>query len=237
MMRLQKYLAMGGVASRRTSEKLIAEGHVAVNGRVITEMGVQVDETRDRVTLDGKPVRIVREMHYLAYNKPMGEVTTVSDPEGRATVMDKFRDYPVRLFPVGRLDYDSEGLLLLTNDGELRQHLLHPSHEVPKQYLAKVSNQVTEEELRRLRQGVKLDDERLTSPADVRLVRHETFDSVVLVTIHEGRNRQVRRMFEAIGHTVVSLKRVGFGPILLKDLPRGQWRRLTPGEVAKLKSC
>ena len=237
MMRLQKYLAMGGVASRRTSEKLIAEGHVAVNGRVITEMGVQVDETRDRVTLDGKPVRIVREMHYLAYNKPMGEVTTVSDPEGRATVMDKFRDYPVRLFPVGRLDYDSEGLLLLTNDGELMQHLLHPSHEVPKQYLAKVSNQVTEEELRRLRQGVKLDDERLTSPADVRLVRHETFDSVVLVTIHEGRNRQVRRMFEAIGHTVVSLKRVGFGPILLKDLPRGQWRRLTPGEVAKLKSC
>ena len=236
MMRLQKYLAMGGVASRRSSEKLIAEGRVAVNGRVVTEMGVQVDETRDRVTLDGKPVRVVREMHYLAYNKPMGEVTTVSDPEGRATVMDKFRDYPVRLFPVGRLDYDSEGLILLTNDGDLMQRLLHPSREVPKQYLAKVSNQVTEEELRRLRRGVKLDDDRLTSPAEVRLVRQEAFDSVVLVTIHEGRNRQVRKMFEAIGHQVVSLKRVAFGPIRLNDLPRGQWRRLTPAEVAKLKS-
>lgn len=234
MMRLQKYLAMSGVASRRASEKLIAEGHVAVNGQVITEMGVQVDEAADRITVDGAPVFIEEEKHYLAYYKPVGEVTTVSDPEGRATVMDKFRDYPVRLYPVGRLDFDSEGLLLLTNDGDMMQRLLHPSHEVEKAYLAKVSNRVPEEALRRLRSGVQLDG-RLTSPASVRLIRYEAFDTVVLVTIHEGRNRQVRRMFEVVGHQVVSLKRVGFGPISLGDLPRGQWRQLTPVEIRKLK--
>ena len=218
MMRLQKFLALSGVASRRNSEKLIADGHVAVNGKVITEMGVQVDESADVVTVDGKVCKIQEEKHYLAYNKPMGEVTTVTDPEGRPTVMDKFRDYPVRLYPVGRLDYDSEGLLLLTNE-----------------YLVKVSNRVTDEEIRRLRAGVRLDDDRMTSPADVHLVRYETFASVLLVTIHEGRNRQVRRMFSAIGHEVVALKRVGFATIKLHDLPRGQWRRLTDVEVRKLK--
>lgn len=234
MMRLQKFLALSGVASRRASEKLIAEGHVAVNGHVITEMGVQVDENTDLVTLDGQPVHLEEEKHYLAYYKPVGEVTTVSDPEGRATVMDKFRDYPVRLYPVGRLDFDSEGLLLLTNDGDMMNSLLHPSHEVDKTYLAKVSNRVEEESIRRLRAGVQLDG-RLTSPAHVRVVRYEAFDTVLLVTIHEGRYRQVRRMFEAVGHQVVQLKRVGFGPIQLGDLPRGQWRQLTPNEVRKLK--
>lgn len=234
MMRLQKYLALSGVASRRASEKLIAEGHVAVNGLVVTEMGVQVDETADRITVDGTPVHLEAEKHYLAYYKPVGEVTTASDPEGRPTVMDKFRDYPVRLYPVGRLDFDSEGLLLLTNDGDMMNALLHPSHEVDKVYLAKVSNRVEEDSLRRLRAGVQLDG-RLTSPAKVRVVRYDAFDTVLLVTIHEGRYRQVRRMFEAVGHQVVSLKRVGFGPIQLFDLPLGQWRRLTDVEVRKLK--
>ena len=235
MMRLQKYLALSGVASRRNAEKMIADGRVAVNGTVITEMGVQVDELHDKVTVDGNLCRLEEEKHYLAYNKPIGEVTTVTDPEGRATVMDKFRDYPVRLYPVGRLDYDSEGLILLTNDGDLMNNLLHPSREVEKQYLVKVSNHVTDEEIRRLRAGVQLDDGRMTSPADVHLVRYETFASVLLVSIHEGRNRQVRRMFSAIGHEVVSLKRVGFATIKLHDLPRGQWRRLTDVEVRKLK--
>lgn len=234
MMRLQKYLALSGVASRRASEKLISEGHVAVNGHVITEMGVQVDETVDQITVDGKLIHLEEEKHYLAYYKPVGEVTTVSDPEGRATVMDKFRDYPVRLYPVGRLDFDSEGLLLLTNDGDMMNSLLHPSHEVDKTYLAKVSNRVEEEAIRRLRAGVQLDS-RLTSPAHVRVVRYEAFDTVLLVTIHEGRYRQVRRMFEAVGHQVVQLKRVGFGPIQLGDLPRGTWRQLTPNEIRKLK--
>ena len=234
MIRLQKYLAQAGVASRRTAEKMIAEGRVQVNGRTITEMGVQVAET-DRVCVDGQPVFPEEEKHYIAYYKPMGEVTTNADPEGRPTVMDKFRDYPVRLFPVGRLDYDSEGLLLLTNDGELMNALLHPSREVGKTYLVRVSNQVTPEELRRLAQGVRLDDERMTSPAKVTLLRQEAFCAVLLITIHEGRYRQVRRMVEAVGHSVVSLKRVGFGPLKLGDLPRGQWRRLTEAEVRRLK--
>ncbi len=234
MMRLQKYLALSGVASRRTAEKMIADGRVSVNHRVITEMGVQVDETADLVEVDGSPVSIQEEKHYLAYNKPLGEVTTVSDPEGRATVMDKFRDYPVRLYPVGRLDYDSEGLLLLTNDGDMMNHVLHPSREVSKVYLTKVSNQVTEEEIRALRRGVMIDG-RLTSPASVRLIRREAFDTVLLISIHEGRNRQVRKMVSAIGHQVVSLRRVEFGPVSLGDLPVGKWRRLTETEIRKLK--
>lgn len=233
-MRLQKYMALCGVASRRASEEMIAAGRVCVNGCTVTEMGVQVDEEHDLVTVDGNPIHLEVEKHYLAYHKPMGEVTTASDPEGRATVMDKFRDYPVRLYPVGRLDYDSEGLLLLTNDGDMMNSLLHPSHEVNKTYLARVSSRLEDESVRRLRQGVTLDG-RLTSPAQVRVVRYETFDTVVLVTIHEGRYRQVRRMFEAVGHQVVSLKRVGFGPIALGDLPRGQWRHLTEAEVRRLK--
>ena len=234
MIRLQKYLAMCGVSSRRNAEKMILSGKVTVNGHTVTEMGVQVDETKDQIAVEGTPVYPETEKHYLAYNKPIGEVTTVSDPEGRATVMDKFRAYPVRLFPVGRLDYDSEGLLLLTNDGDLMNHLLHPSHEVSKVYLVKASNRVTEEEIRILRNGVMIDG-KLTSPAEVRLIRYEAFDTVLLVSIHEGRNRQVRKMLEAVHHQVVHLKRVGFGPIQLKDLPLGQWRRLTPAEVEKLK--
>lgn len=234
MMRLQKFLAVCGVASRRNAEKMILDGKVTVNGRTITEMGVQVDENSDVVFVCGNRVFPETEKHYIAYNKPIGEITSASDPEGRKTVMDRFEGYPVRLFPVGRLDYDSEGLLLLTNDGELMNHLLHPSHEVQKVYLTKVSNQVTDEELRQLRYGVKIDG-KLTSPVEVRLIKREAFDTVVLVGIHEGRNRQVRKMMEAIGHQVVSLKRVEFGPIRLNDLPSGQWRRLTEQEISKLK--
>lgn len=234
MMRLQKYLALCGVASRRTAEKMISEGRVSVNHRIVTEMGLLVDETADFVEADGLPVAIQAEKHYIAYNKPIGEVTTVSDPEGRATVMDKFRDYPVRLYPVGRLDYDSEGLLLLTNDGDMMNRVLHPSRVVSKVYLTKVSNQVSGEEIRLLRRGVMIDG-KMTSPASVRLIRYETFDTVLLISIHEGRNRQVRRMVDAIGHQVVSLKRVKFGPVSLGDLPSGKWRRLSEDEIRRLK--
>ena len=234
MMRLQKYLALCGVASRRRAEQMILEGKVQVNGQTIREMGVQVDEEKDQVAVEGEIVRPEPEKHYIAYYKPIGEVTTVSDPEGRATVMDKFRDYPVRLFPVGRLDYDSEGLLLLTNDGEMMNRLLHPSREVSKVYLIKASNDVTDEEIRRMRRGVMIDG-KMTAPAEVRRIRKEAFDTVLLISIHEGRNRQVRRMVEAIGHQVVSLKRVGFGPIRLGELPRGQWRKLTEAEIRRLK--
>ena len=235
MMRLQKYLALCGVSSRRNAEKMILEGRISVNRVPVTEMGVQVDEENDLVEVDGSPVSIQQEKHYIAYYKPLGEVSTVSDPEGRATVMDKFRDYPVRLYPVGRLDYDTEGLLLLTNDGDMMNRVLHPSHEVNKVYLTKVSNQVSEDEIRMLRRGVVIDG-RMTSPTEVRLIRYEAFDTVLLISIHEGRNRQVRKMVSAIGHQVVSLKRVGFGPVSLGDLPCGKWRRLTDEEIRKLNS-
>jgi len=233
-MRLQKYLAQCGVASRRAAEKMISDGIVSVNGRTVTEMGFQIDEQSDQVCVDGRPVSPESEKHYLAYYKPAGEVTTVSDPEGRATVMDHFRDYPVRLFPVGRLDYDSEGLLLLTNDGDLMNHLLHPSYQIPKSYLTKVSNIVNDKEIRQLRQGVLIEG-KLTSPASVRLIRTDTFSTDLLITIHEGRNRQVRKMIEAIGHQVVHLKRVRFGPIRLGDLPCGMWRKLTDQEIKELR--
>lgn len=234
-MRLQKYLALCGVASRRNSEKMISDGIVSVNGRIVTEMGVQVDEKTDEIRVDGKLVFPEAEKHYLAYNKPIGEVTTVHDPEGRATVMDRFRDYPVRLFPVGRLDYDSEGLLLLTNDGEMMNHMLHPSNEVKKAYLTRVSNEVTEEEILRLKRGVMIEG-KLTSPAEVRLIRKEGLYTDLVITIHEGRNRQVRKMIDAIGHQVVRLKRVQFGPVLLGDLPAGMWRKLNEDEIRKLKT-
>jgi len=234
MIRLQKFLALCGVASRRTSEKIIDEGRVSVNGEIITQMGVQIDEMRDIVEVDGKQVFPEEEKHYIAYNKPVGEVTTVSDPEGRATVMDKFTDYPVRLFPVGRLDYDSEGLLLLTNDGEMMNRVLHPSMEINKVYWTKVSNHLTKDEIFSLRRGVMIDG-KITSPASVRVVRENTFDTVLLISIHEGRNRQVRKMISAVGHQVVALRRVAFGPVSLGDLPSGMWRHLTEDEINKLK--
>ena len=233
-MRLQKYLASCGVASRRNAEKMITDGRITVNGKTVTELGTQVDEKNDSVMVDGQSVFPETEKHYIAYNKPVGEITTVMDPEGRNTVMDRFKDYPVRLFPVGRLDYDSEGLLLLTNDGELMNQLLHPSFEIPKSYLTRVSNSVSSDEIRMLRKGVIIDG-RLTSPAEVRLIRTDTFSSDLLITIHEGRNRQIRKMIEAIGHQVVRLRRVRFGPVQLGDLPLGMWRRLTDEELVKLK--
>lgn len=233
-MRLQKYLASCGVASRRNAEKMITDGRITVNGSVVTELGTQVDENSDTVQVDGTTVFPETEKHYLAYNKPVGEVTTVHDPEGRDTVMDRFRDYPVRLFPVGRLDYDSEGLILLTNDGELMNQLLHPSYEIPKTYLARVSNSVTDDEIFRMRKGVLIDG-RMTFPADVRRIRQDTFSTDLLITIHEGRNRQVRKMVDAVGHQVVRLKRVSFGPVRLGDLPAGMWRKLTDDEIRKLR--
>ncbi len=233
-MRLQKYMAECGVASRRKAEEMIAAGLVQLNGVTVTEMGVQMEEG-DEVRVAGQIIRPEQEKRYILYHKPAGEVTTVHDPEGRACVLDHFRDAPVRLYPVGRLDYDSEGLLLLTNDGALTERLLHPSHQVDKTYLARVSGEVSMDEVRQLRQGVLLDDHK-TSPAKVRVLKTEAFATQVLVTIHEGRNRQVRRMFEAVGHQVLQLRRVQFGPLELGDLKRGQWRELTAEEVRRLRA-
>lgn len=235
-MRLQKYMAMCGVAARRKCEEIIASGRVAVNGEIISQMGAQVEEG-DRVTVDGQLITPEERKRYILYHKPAGEVTTVSDDKGRETVMDRFAGMDVRLYPVGRLDYDSEGLLLLTNDGELAQRLTHPSCEVDKTYLARVTGNPSGEALERLRRGVFMEgDERRTYPADVRVVRDESLYSDVLVTIHEGRNRQVRRMFDAVGHRVLLLRRVRFGPLELGALRRGEWRELTEDEIARLKA-
>jgi len=233
-MRLQKYLALCGVSSRRHAEEMIINGRVRVNGHLVTEMGTQWEEG-DLVTVDGKPVHPENSRRYIMYHKPAGEVTTVSDPEGRRTVLSHFEHMGVRLYPVGRLDYDSEGLLLLTNDGDLTNRMLHPRNEVDKTYVARVGGVVTDEAVRTLRGGVVL-DERRTSPARVQVTRRDAEYTYVTVTIHEGRNRQVRRMFEAVGLTVLALKRVGFGPLTLGDLKRGQWRDLTQDELDRLRA-
>ena len=233
-MRLQKYMAMCGVAARRKCEEIISAGRVCVNGQIITEMGTQVEEG-DEVRVDGVVIRPEEEKRYVLYHKPAGEVTTVSDEKGRETVMDRFRDFPVRLYPVGRLDYDSEGLLLLTNDGELAQRLTHPSCEVDKVYLARVTGNPSNEAIDRLRRGVFMEgDQRKTYPAQVRVVRDESLFSDIVVTIHEGRNRQVRRMFDAVGHKVLLLRRIRFGAVELGDLRRGEWRELTQEEIDAL---
>lgn len=227
-MRLQKYLATCGVASRRAAEMMIAEGRVSIDGKTVTAMGVRVEEGQT-VCVDGRAVRPEERKYYVMYHKPAGEVTTAQDPEGRATVLDKFTDFPVRLYPAGRLDYDSEGLLLLTNDGDLTQRMLHPSKEVEKVYLARVSKQLTQADAKRLEQGVMVEGRR-TARAKVKILDVTPLYSDALITIHEGRNRQVRKMVTAIGHEVVLLRRVRFGPLKLGDLPRGMWRELSEEE-------
>lgn len=232
-MRLQKYLALCGVASRRRAEQMILEGLVQVNGQTVRQMGLQVQQG-DEVRVSGSVVHPEGEKRYILYYKPVGEVTTVEDPRGRPTVLDHFRDFPVRLYPVGRLDFDSEGLLLLTNDGDLTARLTHPRYEVNKSYIARVSLDVPPDALRRLRTGIMLDG-RLTAPAGVRVLRRDAFSTDLLITIHEGRNRQIRRMVEAVGHEVVRLKRVRYGPVVLGNMQRGQWRDLTAEELAGLQ--
>ena len=234
-MRLQKYMAMCGVAARRKCEEIILSGRVKVNGQVIDQMGTQVEEG-DVVELDGIAITPQENKRYIIYHKPAGEVTTVSDEKGRETVMDRFRDFEERIYPVGRLDYDSEGLLLLTNDGEMAQRLTHPSCEVDKVYLARVTGNPSNEAIDRMRRGVFMEgDDRRTYPATVRVVRDESLFSDIVVTIHEGRNRQVRRMFDAVGHKVLLLRRIRFGPLELGDLKRGEWRELTQQEIEELR--
>ena len=235
-MRLQKYMAKCGVAARRKCEEIILSGRVKVNGQVIDQMGTQVEEG-DGVELDGAVITPQEQKRYIIYHKPAGEVTTVSDDKGRETVMDRFTDFPERIYPVGRRDYDSEGLLLLTNDGEMAQRLTHPSCEVDKVYLARVTGNPSNEAIDRLRRGVFMEgDERRTYPAAVRVVRDESLVSDIVVTLHEGRTRQVPRMFAAVGHKVLLLRRIRFGPLELGNLKRGEWRELTAQEVELLRS-
>lgn len=232
--RLQKFLAKAGVSSRRAGEKLIREGRVKVNGRIITQMGFTVDQAVDLVEVDNRPVKPVKQKEYIILHKPVGFVTTMNDPFGRPTVRDLLQGIKRRIFPVGRLDLNSSGLLVMTNDGELANRLMHPSFGVEKEYLVRVDGLPGPEALEKLAKGVLLDDG-LTMPAKVRLIKAGRPTSVLSLVLKEGRNRQVRRMLEAVNHPVLSLKRIRFGPLTLKGLKSGQWRRLTAAEVKALK--
>lgn len=231
-MRLQKYLASSGVASRRACERLIENGEITINGRVAC-LGEKV-EKGDVVRYNGELIELVGDKVYIMLFKPVGVVTTASDERGRKTVLDLV-DIPQRVYPVGRLDINTSGLLLLTNDGDLANRLTHPSFQVDKTYKAIVKGEVIERELEVLRNGIVLDDG-MTAPAKARLSKFDGKNSYVEITIHEGRNRQVRRMFEAIGHQVRGLRRVKVGNLSLKDMEKGQYRHLTAEEVGYLKS-
>lgn len=239
--RLQKIIAAAGLASRRKAEELIKSGHVQVNGATVTELGSKADPETDHIRVNGKLLqsRGERRHVYLLLNKPKGYVTTVSDPEHRPTVMDLIRGIKGRVYPVGRLDYASEGLLVLTNDGELANRLMKAASHVAKTYLVKVAGTPTEQELTKLRGGVSIatdDGKRVrTAPASVRIVK-EAANPWYEITLIEGRNRQIRRMFEAVGHHVEKIKRVRYGPLTL-DVPPGEFRSLTLKEVERLKSA
>ena len=234
LMRLQKYMALCGVASRRAAEDMITAGKVCVNGKTVTELGTKIDAETDAVTVNGKAIIPPKQNVYVMLNKPKGYVTTAKDNFNRKTVPDLIPEELGRVFPVGRLDYDSEGLLLLTNDGDLTSRLTHPSHEITKSYLVLVAGVPSEEALTALRSGVIIDG-RKTMPAKAELKRTEAEKSVLRITISEGRNRQVRKMCASVGHEVLRLRRVAEGPLSLGDLKSGAWRYLTEKEIMALR--
>jgi len=235
LIRLQKAIADSGLASRRKAEELIAAGRVVVNGRVVTELGTKVDPTRDHIKVDGRHLKPMPPQTFLIVNKPRGFVSSLSDPEGRPTITNLLRGVTMRVFPVGRLDFDSEGLLLLTNDGQIAHTLLHPRYHVQKTYLIKVKGVLTDEDIASLERGVKLEDG-LTAPAQVKKVRKAEANSWLEITIHEGRKHQVKRMLEVVGHPVLRLTRVRFGPLALGDLAPGEFRFLTDREANALRA-
>ena len=226
MIRLQKLISTAGVASRRAAEELIREGRVSINGEIVRTLGTKADPAADDVRVDGRRLRFDARQRYILLNKPKGYVTTRRDPEGRRTVMDLLHGVRESVYPVGRLDYDSEGLLLLTSDGDLAARLMHPRHAVERVYESIVTGDPDESALEALRRG------RLGT---IGKGRQQT--TKLMITLREGRNRQVRRMCSAVGHPVRHLSRVRMGPIRLGDLRTGQWRDLSPAEVAKLKNA
>lgn len=233
-MRINKYLAECGVASRRAADKMIENGEVKINGKICS-LGDEVDIDSDHVTVNGKTVSAVKKYDYYIMNKPKGYVCTVKDDKGRKTVMDLLPQNVKRVFPVGRLDYDSEGLLILTNDGELTYRLTHPKNEIPKTYLVKLEGTISDEALNKVRNGVVIDGKK-TGKSNIKIVE-QTRDAVRLhITITEGRNRQVRKMFLAVGKEVKLLKRIKIGELFLKGLDRGEVRKLTNEEVEYLSN-
>ncbi|MDY3971486.1 MAG: pseudouridine synthase [Clostridia bacterium] len=233
IVRLQKYIAMCGVASRRKAEELIEEGRVSVNGSKVTEQGVKIEIGADKVSVDGKPIKSKNKNYYIMLNKPVGYVSTANDQFDRPTVVDLVKKdlADVRIFPVGRLDYETEGLLLLTNDGDFTYKVTHPKFHMEKTYIATVKGGMTISGMNKLRNGVYIDDNFKTSPAKAEILDAYDGHTFVKITIHEGKNRQVRKMFEAIGNTVVGLQRTSIGTVELGNLPLGRWRHLTSHEV------
>lgn len=233
--RLQKVIAQAGVASRRKAEKLITAGAVKVNGKIVTELGTKV-EPSDKIEVNGVPIES-ESLHTYLFYKPRGVISSANDDKGRKTVVDFFEDIPYRLYPVGRLDYDTSGLLLMTNDGELANKLMHPRHEVPKVYVAKITGVLTPEEIHSLTHGVRIDGKK-TAPAKLKILRTDTKKKfqIVQLTIHEGHYHQVKRMFQAVGHLVDKLSREKYAFLTLKSLTSGEYRELTHEEVHKLKN-
>jgi len=234
--RLQKILSRAGMSSRRQAEEMILAGRVTVNGQVVTELGTRANPDRDRVAVDGRPIRRQGPPVYFLLNKPTGVMTTLSDPGGRPTVRDLMRGVKARVYPVGRLDFHSSGLLLMTNDGDLALRLAHPRYEIRKTYRTKVKGDAGAAALQRLREGVRLPEGR-TAPATVRVVESGEQKSWLEITIAEGKKRQIRRMCQAVGLLVEKLERTRLGPLSLGRLPRGRHRPLTPTEIARLQKA
>ena len=232
--RLQKYLADAGIASRRKAEELIQNGRVKVNGKIITELGVKVDTVKDKVEFNGKVVKIEKKKIYILLNKPAGYISAAKDQFDNPSVLHLLKDIKERLFPIGRLDKDTTGALILTNDGDLSFHLTHPKHEVSKTYIAEVVGCPTAEEMRAFMKGLIIDGKK-TYPAKIRIVKETKKNSIVEVIIHEGRNRQVRKMCEEIGHKVITLHRQAIGKITVDGVKEGSYRFLTDKEVQELK--
>lgn len=233
--RLQKIISAAGITSRRASEELILAGRVTVNGTVVTELGSKADPASDTVAVDGKPLAIASRKLYILLNKPVGYLTTLDDPEGRPLVTDLLKEVGARVYPVGRLDYNTEGLLLLTSDGEWANQLMHPRHEVEKEYHVRVRGKVHKSQLDQLAGGVDIDG-RKTAPARVSLIKEGEQNDWFSITIHEGRNRQVRRMCEAVSLSVVRLRRVRYGMLSMGAMKPGEFRYLTEAEVEGLRN-
>ncbi len=231
--RLQKYLAQCGIASRRKAEQLIAEGLISVDGKVVTEMGVNITPGINLVSFAGKPVKVKEELVYYLLNKPKGYVTTLSDPQGRPIVTSLIKERGARLFPVGRLDLDTEGALIMTNDGQLAQRIQHPSNETNKTYEALIKGVPSKEKITLLENGIHLEG-KVTAPATITILSSKGSNSLVEITIHEGRKRQVKNMFSLIGHPVLHLKRIAYGKLSIGNLSLGGYRQLNSADLKKI---
>lgn len=236
LVRLNKYLSENGIASRRNADKLIEEGEVKVNGKTVYEMGTKIDASKDAVVVKGKKIQVMEQKFYVAFHKPKNVLTTLTDPEGRPCVGEYFNKYPVRLFPVGRLDWESEGLLIMTNDGEFANKISHPKNKIPKTYLAKLDGKIHKGQLQKLRNGVSIEGGGRVSAKEIKHLSTKSTGKHdwISITIMEGKNRQIRKMFEKVGFSVLKLQRVAIGNLELGKIPRGDFKPLTAKDMEKI---